>query len=51
MTRRSIALYGTSQPEQEGNPLRAGPLSALFVNGALRNIRLQDVEVIRGIYF
>jgi hypothetical protein len=51
MTGRSIALYGTSQPEQEEISLRAGPLSALFVNGALRNIRLQDVEVIRGIYF
>ena len=51
MSRRSIALYGTPQPEQKEIPLRAGPLSALFVNGALRNIRLQDVEVIRGIYF
>src|SRR4029453_17965678 len=51
MSRRSIALYGTPQPTQEEILLRAGPLSALFVNGALRNIRLQDVEVIRGIYF
>ena len=51
MSRRSTALYGTTQPAQQEIPLRAGPLSALFVNGALRNIRLQDVEVIRGIYF
>jgi len=51
MTKRSIALYGTPQPAQQEISLRAGPLSALFVNGALRNIRLQDVEVIRGIYF
>jgi hypothetical protein len=51
MSRRSIALYGTPQPTQEEILLRAGPLSALFVNGALRNIRLQDVEVIRGLYF
>jgi D-apionolactonase len=51
MSRRSIALYGTAQPAQVEIPLRAGPLSALFVNGALRNIRLQDVEVIRGLYF
>jgi hypothetical protein len=51
MTKRAIALYGTPQPAQEEVRLRAGPLSALFVNGALRNIGLQDVEVIRGIYF
>jgi D-apionolactonase len=51
MTQRAIALYGTADAVHEEIELAAGPLSALFVNGALRNIRLQDVEVIRGIYF
>jgi hypothetical protein len=51
MTQRAIALYGTADPVLDETELAAGPLSALFVNGALRNIRLQGVEVIRGIYF
>lgn len=51
MTKRALTLYGTNEPAQEEAALSAGPLTALFVGGALRNIRLQDVEIIRGIYF
>jgi D-apionolactonase len=51
MTERAIALYGTAEKTDTEVALTAGPLSALFVNGALRSIRLQDVEVIRGISF
>src|SRR3954469_14162472 len=51
MQDRAIALYGTSEPTLEEMPLQAGALSALFVGGALRNISLQGMEVIRGIYF
>ncbi len=51
MTKRALTIYGTDEPVAEELPLQAGPLSALFVNGALRSIRLQEVEVIRGIYF
>jgi hypothetical protein len=51
MTKKLMALYGTAEPPQEELALEAGPLSALFVNGALRGIRLQGVEVIRGLYF
>jgi D-apionolactonase len=51
MTDRAIALYGTSEPPLDEMPLQAGALSALFVGGALRNISLQGVEVIRGMYF
>ena len=51
MQDKAIALYGTSEPTLEEMPLQAGALSALFVGGALRNISLQGVEVVRGIYF
>jgi len=51
MTKKAVTLYGTNEPAPEEIALAAGPLTALFVGGALRNIRLQDVEVLRGIYF
>jgi hypothetical protein len=51
MTKKALTLYGTNEPAPEEIALAAGPLTALLVGGALRNIRLQDVEVIRGIYF
>ncbi|MGE0005802.1 MAG: hypothetical protein AB7S92_09435 [Parvibaculaceae bacterium] len=51
MTKDALMLYGTDEPAAEEIALAAGPLTALFVGGALRNIRLQDVEVVRGIYF
>jgi hypothetical protein len=46
-----MTLYGTEEPPEKEIELEAGPLSALFVNGALRSIKLQGVEVIRGLYF
>jgi D-apionolactonase len=51
MTSKLMALYGTEEPPEKEIELEAGPLSALFVGGALRNIRLQGVEIIRGLYF
>ena len=38
-------------PDSKGRVLRAGPLSAVLDNGALRYIRLNDVEVLRAIAF
>jgi hypothetical protein len=51
MIDRSIALFGTTQPSPERLELKAGPVSATLENGALRWIRLGDVEVLRGIAF
>lgn len=51
MTTRSMALYGTEEVAPEEIRLHAGPLSAIFVGGALRDIRLSGTEVLRGIYF
>jgi hypothetical protein len=51
MTDRLVTLYGTDEPLPEEITLKAGPISALLTGGALRNVRLQDVEVIRGLYF
>jgi hypothetical protein len=31
--------------------LRAGPVSALYVDGDLRHIRIEDREVLRRVYF
>jgi len=51
MVDRAIALFGTSQPVPDQIDLRAGPVSVTFENGALRWIRLGDVEAFRGIAF
>jgi hypothetical protein len=51
MADRAIALFGTTQPVPERIELTAGPVSATLENGALRWIRLGDVEVLRGIAF
>jgi hypothetical protein len=48
---RAIALFGTAQAPPQSIVLEAGPLSVTLENGALRWIRLGDVEVIRGIAF
>jgi hypothetical protein len=48
---RAIALYGTAQAPPERVRLEAGPISMTLENGALRWIRLGDIEVIRGIAF
>ena len=51
MVDRSIALFGTLETAPARIELTAGPISATFENGALRWIRLGDVEVLRGIAF
>lgn len=48
---RAIKLFGTEMVDPPGVPLKAGPLSAELDNGALRYVRLGDVEVLRGIAF
>ncbi|MDP9138125.1 MAG: hypothetical protein M3N38_08095 [Pseudomonadota bacterium] len=51
LTDRLLAIYGTAEPLDEEVRLTAGPIDAIYAGGALRNIRLQGVEVIRGLYF
>src|SRR3954470_18571115 len=48
---RNIKLTGTESVDPKSRTLRAGPLSVEFGNGALRYIRVGDVEVIRAIAF
>jgi hypothetical protein len=48
---RAIALYGTAEPVPDRLELEAGPASLTFENGALRWIRLGEVEVLRGVAF
>src|SRR5215468_1066739 len=48
---RAIRLFGTAVPDSKGRLLRAGPLSVILDNGALRYVRLNDVEVLRAIAF
>jgi hypothetical protein len=48
---RAIKLFGTAVADTKGRVLRAGPLSAVLDNGALRYVRLNDVEVLRAIAF
>src|SRR4029450_790544 len=48
---RALKLLGTAVPDSKGKLLRAGPLSAVLDNGALRYVRLNDVEVLRAIAF
>jgi hypothetical protein len=47
----AIKLFGTEQEDPKGRILSAGPLTALFDNGALRYIKLGEVEVLRAIAF
>ena len=47
----AIKLFGTTVPDSKGRLLRAGPLSAILDNGALRYVRLNEVEVLRAIAF
>ncbi len=47
----SIALFGTAEPLPERIVLHAGPVSATLENGALRWIKLNGVEVLRGMAF
>jgi hypothetical protein len=48
---RGIILCGTEQTEPPSRVLTAGPLSVELDNGALRYVRLNDVEVLRAIAF
>jgi hypothetical protein len=48
---RAVKLFGTAVPEPKARVLRAGPLSAVLDNGALRYVRLNDIEVLRAIAF
>src|SRR5262245_28614094 len=49
--KRAIKLFGTEVPEPKLKTLRAGALSAVLDNGALRYIKLGDTEVLRAIAF
>jgi hypothetical protein len=48
---RNIKLTGTDSVDPKSRTLRAGALSVEFGNGALRYIRVGDIEVIRAIAF
>jgi D-apionolactonase len=48
---RNIKLTGTDEVDPKSRTLRAGPISVEFGNGALRYIRVNDIEVIRAIAF
>jgi hypothetical protein len=48
---KGVKLVGTDSVDPKSRTLRAGPLSVEFGNGALRYIRVNDVEVIRQIAF
>ena len=49
--KRAIKLFGTEVPEPKLRTLRAGALSAVFDNGALRYIKLGETEVLRAVAF
>lgn len=49
--KRAIKLFGTEVMDSKGRELRAGPLTVILDNGALRYIKLGDVEVLRAIAF
>lgn len=48
---RAIKFFGTEEPVDKPRTLSAGPLTAVFDNGAIRYIRYHGVEVLRGIAF
>jgi hypothetical protein len=48
---RLMKLTGTNTPEPKGRTLRAGPVTAMFDNGALRYIKYGGIEVLRGIAY
>ena len=50
-TARQIALFGTDEPAPVARQLRAGTLSCELIDGNLRNIRFNGVEVLRAISF
>ena len=46
-----MKLFGTEMPVAKGRELHAGALSAVLDSGALRYVRLNDIEVLRAIAF
>ncbi len=48
---QSIALFGEERPEQSHHELRWGKFSAKLEAALLRDIRLQGIELIRGVEF
>jgi hypothetical protein len=48
---RLMKLTGTNTPESKRRTLRAGPITAVLDNGALRYIKYQGTEVLRGIAY
>ena len=48
---RAIALCGTEQRDVPGRTLRAGAMTVEFDNGQLRYLKINGVEVLRGIGF
>jgi len=48
---KGVKLVGTDSVDPKSRTLRAGPLSVEFGNGALRYIKINDVEVLRAIAF
>ncbi|HKQ94064.1 MAG TPA: hypothetical protein VJS40_00530 [Aestuariivirgaceae bacterium] len=48
---RAVKLFGTDVADSRPRELRAGPVSAMLDNGALRYIKLDDTEVLRAIAF
>ncbi|WP_051390132.1 hypothetical protein [Bradyrhizobium sp. Ec3.3] len=48
---RAIKLFGTEALEGKRRELTAGPISAVFDNGALRYIRYYGEEILRGISY
>lgn len=48
---RAVKLVGTETPDGKRRELRAGPLTAMLDNGALRYIRHGGAEVLRGIAY
>ncbi len=46
----TILYYGTETPLPEQQQLRAGPLTAIYEQGELRTIRLEDQEIVRRLY-
>ena len=48
---RAVKLFGTEAADGKRRELAAGPITAMFDNGALRYIRYRGVEVLRGIAY
>jgi len=47
----AIKLFGTEQSDPAPRPLKAGAMTALFDNGALRRVCFSGAEVLRGIAY